>query len=659
MKYYLTTPIYYTNGAPHIGHTYTTIVCDVIRRLKRLQDYDVVMTTGADEHGVNVERSAQRAGKSPADFSTTMAEEFKMHWEELRLQPDEFVRTSEHRHHRTVQWMFDRCRQNGYVYKGSYTGQYCVFDNLYVNDAKPGDPCPECGRPTETVTEENFFFKLSAFQDRLLELFEKEPLFIQPETRRNEVISFVKSGLQDLSITRTTIKWGIPVPKESPHVFYVWFDALIAYITAVGGPHFRERGYWPADLHMIGKEIVRFHAVFWPAFLMAADLPLPKRIFAHGWLLFEQDKMSKSRGNIVRPRPIAEVTGVDALRYFLLREIVFGQDGSFSYDALVQRYNSDLANGLGNLASRTLTMIQQYRKGVIPRSDGDSHIAEAVTETTARVLEAYEKFEFSRAMESIWQMISIVDKYIVERAPWMLAKSDHPDAPELLERTLYSAAEVLRILCGLLYPVVPESIAKIWHQLGFDSSLDAVRVSDLHFGHLQAGQKLNAVAPVFPRIEGKTAIARMRELEEQERARQDALLGKAAAPEGSNPVAVGSAPPQADLSLDGSISIDDFIKVDMRVGVVKSAQPVKGADKLLHLFVDIGEREPRSIVAGIAKAYQADELVGRKVVIVANLQPRKLRGIESRGMIVAASLEGGSPVLAGFLEDVPVGARLK
>ncbi len=416
MKYYLTTPIYYTNGAPHIGHTYTTIACDVIRRLKRLQGYDVVLTTGADEHGVNVERSAQRVGKTPLDFSTVMAEEFKMHWDELRLIPDEFIRTSEPRHARTVQWMFERCRSNGYVYKGAYTGQYCIFDNLYVNDAKPGDPCPTCGRPTETITEENFFFKLSAFQDRLLDLFAREPQFIQPESRRNEVISFVKSGLQDLSITRTTIKWGIPVPNESPHVFYVWFDALIAYLSAVGGPEWHERGYWPADLHMIGKEITRFHAIFWPAFLMAADLPLPKRIFAHGWLLFEQDKMSKSRGNIVRPRPIAEVAGVDALRYFLLREIVFGQDGSFSYDALIQRYNSDLANGLGNLASRTLSMIHQYRGGKIPNSDGDSHIAEAVTQTTEMVLEAYEHFEFSRALERIWQMISIVDKYIVDRA---------------------------------------------------------------------------------------------------------------------------------------------------------------------------------------------------------------------------------------------------
>jgi methionyl-tRNA synthetase len=653
MKYYLTTPIYYTNGAPHIGHAYTTIVCDVIRRMKRLEGYDVVLATGADEHGVNVERSAERAGKTPLDFSTTMAKEFQMHWDELNLPPDEFIRTSDPRHARTVQWMFERCRANGFVYKGTYTGQYCIFDNLYVNDAKPGDPCPTCGRPTETITEENFFFKLSAFQDRLLELYESDPQFIQPESRRNEVISFVKGGLQDLSITRTAIKWGIPVPGEAPHVFYVWFDALIAYLTAVGGPDWQERGYWPADLHMIGKEIVRFHAIFWPAFLWAADLPLPKRVFAHGWLLFEQDKMSKSRGNIVRPRPIAQVTGAEALRYFLLREIVFGQDGSFSYDALVQRYNSDLANGLGNLASRTLSMIHQYRGGTVPTSDGDSHIAEAVTETVESALEAYNRFEFSRALETIWQMISVIDKYIVERAPWTLAKSAKPEAPELLDRTLYSAAEVLRILCGLLYPVLPESVAKIWEQLGFDEPVGQVRVSNLHFGHLPPGQKLREVAAVFPRIEAKPAIAKMRELEEVERARQDALLGKAPAPEAApEPIA----PP---VSTDGIITIDDFIKVDLRVGVVKSAAPVKGAGKLLHMFVDIGEPEPRSIVAGIAKAYSPGQLVGRKVVIVANLQPRKLRGIESRGMIVAASLEGGSPVLAGFLEDVPVGARLK
>ncbi|MBS1877734.1 MAG: methionine--tRNA ligase [Acidobacteria bacterium] len=657
MKYYFTTPIYYTNGAPHIGHTYTTIVCDVIRRLKRLEGYEVALTSGADEHGVNVERSAERVGKTPYDFSTVMANEFRMHWEELRIQPDDFVRTSDERHARTVQWMFERCRANGYVYKGSYTGQYCVFDNLYVNEAKPGDPCPECGRPTETVTEENFFFKLSAFQERLLELYESQPDFILPETRRNEVLAFVKGGLQDLSITRTTIKWGIPVPGEAPHVFYVWFDALIAYLTGAGGPDWEQRGLWPADLHMIGKEITRFHAIFWPAFLMAAGLPLPKRIFAHGWLLFEQDKMSKSRGNIVRPRPIAEVCGIDALRYFLLREIVFGQDGSFSYDALVGRYNSDLANGLGNLASRTLSMIHQYRGGAVPDSKGDPHIADALNQTVAAALDGFNKFEFSRALETIWQMISVVDKYIVERAPWKLAKSKDEAAPELLDRTLYSAAEVLRVLCGLLAPVLPDSVAKIWSLLGFAEPVGSLRTADLTFGLLKAGQKIPEVQPVFPRIEAKPAIARMRELEEVERARQDALLGKTPAP------AAGAEAPKAEAAApaasDGTITIDDFVKVDLRVGIVKSAAAVKGADKLLHMYVDIGEPEPRSIVAGIAKAYQPETLVGRKVVIVANLQPRKLRGLDSQGMIVAASLEGGLPVLAGFLEDVPVGARLK
>jgi methionyl-tRNA synthetase len=645
MKYYLTTPIYYTNGAPHIGHTYTTIACDVVRRFRKLQGYESFMVTGADEHGVNVERSAQRVGKTPMDFSTMMADEFRMHWDELRIPGNDFVRTSEARHHRTVQWMFQRCRDNGFVYKGSYTGQYCTFDNLYVNDAKPGDPCPECGRPTETITEENFFFRLSAFQEKLLELYDREPLFIQPETRRNEVISFVKSGLQDLSITRTSIKWGIPVPGEEPHVFYVWFDALIAYLTGAGGPEWEQRGIWPADLHMIGKEIVRFHAIFWPAFLMAAGLPLPKRIFAHGWLLFEQDKMSKSRGNIVRPRPIAEVVGIEALRYFLLREIVFGQDGSFSYDALVGRYNAELANGLGNLASRTLTMIRQYRDGVIPTPSSDQNpLAVAARTAIDHAMRAFDTFEFSRGLEAVWNMLSAADKFIVEQAPWKLAKA--PESKQQLDDALYASAETLRIAVALLYPVLPESTAKIWEQLGMPVSLDQVELAKLDWGQLAPEQKIGQIGPVFPRIDAKSAIEKMRQLEEQETARQAKLLGK-------------TEPPAAIAPPSPKIEIDDFGKVDLRVGQVLSAEPVKGADKLLHMKIDIGEPEPRTIVAGIALAYKPEEMVGRKVVIVANLQPRKLRGIESNGMIVAASLEGGKPILAGFLEDVPVGARLK
>ena len=646
MKYYLTTPIYYVNYAPHIGHAYTTIVADLVKRFKKLQGFDpVVLTTGSDEHGINVERAAQKAGKEPYDYVTAVAEEFRNQWKQLGLGVDRFMRTSDAKHREVVQDLFQRCLKNGYIYKGAYTGQYCIHDNLYVNDAKPGDPCPDCGRPTETVTEENYFFKLSAFQERLLELYEREPLFIQPDIRRNEVISFVKQGLNDLSITRTSIKWGIPVPNEPEHVFYVWFDALTTYMSAVAGENL-----WPADLHLIGKEIVRFHAVYWPAFLMAAELPLPKRIFAHGWLLFQEEKMSKSRGNIVRPNPIAEVTGIDALRYFLLREVVFGQDGSFSYDALVGRYNSDLANGLGNLASRTLTMIRQYRGGTVPSSEGEPTIAAQAKDTIAAFTAAFENFEFSRGLESLWALLSAVDKFIVDRAPWTLVKKTGEEPQKRLDETLYTSAEVLRIACVLLSPVIPDSIAKIWSQLGLPGSAGDQKLASLAWGAFPTGQAIGEIAPVFPRIEAKAAIEKMRELETKETARQLALLGKSPAAETAAPLS----PPLAER-----IAIDDFVKVDLRVGKVLAAEPVKGADKLLHLKVDIGEPEPRTLVAGIASAYKPEDLIGRKVVIVANLQPRKLRGIESNGMIVAASVEGGLPVLVGFHEDIPIGARLK
>jgi len=643
MKYYLTTPIYYVNAAPHIGHTYTTIAADVIKRFKRMQGFDpVVLTTGTDEHGLKVERSAEAAGKTPQEFTKAIAEEFQRQWRDFALGIDHFVRTSDNQHHReTVQWLFERCLKNGAVYKGSYTGQYCVFDELYVNDAKPGDPCPDCGRPTETVTEENYFFKLSAFAGRLLELYEKQPDFIQPDAKRNEVISFVKQGLNDLSISRTSIKWGIPVPVEGKHVFYVWFDALTTYLSAV-----RDTGLWPADLHLIGKEIVRFHAIYWPAFLMAADLPLPKHIFAHGWLLFEHDKMSKSRGNIVRAEPIRKVMGADALRYFLLREIVFGQDGSFSYDALIGRYNSELANGLGNLASRTLTMIQQYRGGQIPAGNAEP-IQKVACETIRATAEAFYRFEFSKGLESIWSLLSAVDKFIVEQAPWKLAANQDATAQQKLDAALYACAEALRIATALLSPVLPESCAKIWEQLGMTEPLETIRLESLAWGQLRAGQKIGHIAAVFPRIDAKPAIEKMRELEAQVSAEQAVLVGKPPAP----------SPQPATTGLQ--ITIDDFSKVDLRVGQVLSAERVKGADKLLHLKVDLAEAEPRSIVAGIAEAYAPETLVGRKVVIVANLAPRKLRGLTSNGMIVAASLEGGKPVLAGFLEDVPVGARLK
>src|SRR6266403_1607087 len=496
MKYYITTPLYYVNAAPHIGHTYTTIAADTIARFKRMQGYEAVLFTGTDEHGQKVERSAQAAGMTPQDFTRVVAEQFQKQWETLGLRIDRTIRTTDPRHHKTVQWLFELCLKNGYVYKGSYTGQYCVYDELYVNDAGPGDPCPECGRPTETVTEENYFFKLSAFTERLLELYAKQPDFILPDSRRNEVLSFVKQGLNDLSITRTTIKWGIPVPVEGHHVFYVWFDALIAYMTAVRGQKAGDgTELWPADLHLIGKEIVRFHAIFWPAFLWASNLPLPKRIYAHGWLLFEQDKMSKSRGNIVRAAPIRQVMGADALRYFLMREIVFGQDGSFSYDALIGRYNAELANGLGNLASRTLTMIHQYRGGVVPASHGDELIETTALEAIKSAVTLFDEFEFSRGLEAIWGLLSAVDRFIVQQAPWKLAKD--PAARDVLDATLYTSAEALRIATALLAPVLPESTAKIWSQLGMTEPLESVRLDALTWGQLQGGQRIGEVPAVF------------------------------------------------------------------------------------------------------------------------------------------------------------------
>lgn len=653
-KFYLTTPIYYVNAAPHIGHTYTTIAADLIKRYKTMCGYDVVLTTGTDEHGQKIERAAKHVGKTPQAFTDLISAEFRQQWETLGLSIDRFRRTSGPQHHAVVQELYRRCKANGYIYKGSYTGQYCVFDELYVNEAKPGDPCPDCGRPTETVTEENLYFKLSAFTEPLLKLYQEQPDFIQPETRRNEVIAFVSQGLKDLSISRTTIQWGIPVPDEEKHVFYVWFDALTTYLSAVSGDGLGSdtvngEALWPADLHLIGKEIVRFHAIYWPAFLWAGGLPIPKRVFAHGWLLFENDKMSKSRGNIVRATPIRDVMGVDALRYFLLREIHFGQDGSFSFDALVGRFNSDLANGLGNLASRTLSMIRQYRGGAVPASAGDAAIADVANAAIAQTRAAFDEFAFSKGLDAVWGLIAAADKFIVERAPWKLVKD--PAAAAQLDETLYTAAEVVRIVAVLLAPVMPDSAAKIWAQLGCTEALEKQRIDQLAWGQLKGGQTVGEPATVFPRVEAGPAVEQMRALEEKETARQKALLGQKdeapAAPAGKRPEAM---PP---------IGIDDFVKVDLRVGEVKTAERVKGADKLLHLSVDIGEDTPRSIVAGIALAYEPEKLIGRKVVIVANLEPRKLRGILSQGMIVAASLEGGSPVLTGFLEDVPVGARLK
>jgi methionyl-tRNA synthetase len=644
-KYYLTTPIYYVNAAPHIGHAYTTIAAEAIARFKRMQGFEVVLTTGTDEHGTKVERSARAQGKSPEEFVELISNEFRETWQKLDLQMDRFQRTTNANHAKIVNQLFEACQKNGYIYKGTYTGLYSVVSEAFVNDAKPGDIDPETGKPYEEITEENYFFKLSAFTERLLEFYDQNPRFMLPEIRRNEILAFVKQGLADLSITRTSIKWGVPVESDPAHVFYVWFDALATYVSAVDGENL-----WPADLHLIGKEILRFHTVFWPAFLMAAGWELPKQVFAHGWLLFEESKMSKSRGNIVRPMPIADTMGVDAMRYFLLREIVFGQDGNFSFDALVGRYNSDLANGLGNLASRSLSMLSQYRAGAVPASFTYAELSADIAATHKDVSAHYEAFEFSKALERIWTLISKIDRLIVTVAPWKLAKDQSAEAQQNLDRILYTALESLRIISGLVSPVLPHSAQRIWEQLGFEDKVATHALEEFQWGAASLPAKIGEIVAVFPRLEPQATIQRMQELEESEKVRQATLLGQ-------TPKAAEPAVPLAPLA--PTITIDDFSKVDLRVGEVKSAEKVKGAEKLLHLKIDIGEAEPRTIVAGIALVYQPEQLIGRKVVIVANLEPRKLKGITSQGMIVAASLEGGAPVLASFLESVPPGARLK
>jgi methionyl-tRNA synthetase len=697
-KFYITTPIYYVNARPHIGHAYTTLACDTIARRQRMMGFDTHFLTGTDEHGQKIQRAAEAAGKPPQQLTDEVSAEFRALWDRMGITYDDYIRTTSDRHKRGVHELWRRIKENGYIYKGSYTGQYCVFDELYVDAIGPGDPCPECGRPTETVKEENYFFKLSAFAEPLLELYAKNPDFIGPETRRNEVIAFVRSGLRDQSISRSTFSWGIPVPDDPKHVIYVWFEALSNYITALGygqADDSQYKKYWPADLQMIGKEIVRFHCVYWPAFLMAARLPLPKSIVAHGWLLFEESKMSKSRGNIVRTETILDVLGADALRYFLLREVVFGQDGSFSFDALVQRYNSDLANGLGNLASRTLAMITRYFKGEVPypshaaaHKPADDAIAKLAEKTIADFHALFEQYQFSRALETAWQLVAAVDKYIVENEPWSLAEKQDESSRARLATVLYTSAEALRIVTVLAHPVMPDATAKIWTQLGL-GEIPKFPLADLHWGQLHLGTKLGKVEPVFPRAD-KSAIERMKKMEDQERtpaagggpavaappaadAQTKENLGRRASSPGHSEPGPGSqtpapptqqtppsasATPSATPAADNKITIDDFAKIELRVAQIKVAEKVKGADKLLRLEVDLGT-ETRQIVAGIAEAYAPETLIGRKVVIVANLAPRKLRGLESNGMIVAASLEGGRPVLAAFLEDVPLGARLK
>jgi methionyl-tRNA synthetase len=735
-RFYLTTPIYYVNARPHLGHAYSTIVCDAIARRKRALGIETWFLTGTDEHGQKIERSAALAGRTPEEFATAVSGEFRALWDRLGLSYDDFIRTTEERHKQGVQHLFATLRDRGFIYKGSYTGQYCVSDEAYV-DGPPGTPCPDCGRITETVSEENYFFKLSAFERKLLEFYEASPGFMGPESTRREVISFVRGGLKDLSVSRTSFSWGISVPGDEKHVIYVWLDALANYITALGygsddpAEQARFAKFWPADLHLIGKEISRFHCVYWPAFLMAAGIEVPRSVKANGWLLFDQGKMSKSRGKIVRAETVQEVLGADALRYFLLREIPFGQDGSFSFDALVQRYNSDLANGYGNLVSRVVSMVHKYFGGIVPEAGAETQAEAALRESAVGAIAAFgpafDELNFSEALKTLWVLVAETDGYLTANAPWK-RPADRPEAEHvaLQARVLATAAEAIRIITALVYPILPESAAKVWRQLGQGEIADAAKqafLTELAWGGLRPGTKFGDPAPLFPRAE-KDAIDRMQNIEDQNsktviEAASDgaANCGFAAKSETATSVpaakteekgaivseksekqtfwdnapvdsvgvdaadeahayetvakaanapaaASASAPvaavvqPSAATQEPQKISIDDVIKVELRVAQILVAERVPKADKLLRLEVDLGY-EKRQILAGIAQHYEPEKLIGRKIVIVANLAPRKMRGLESNGMLLAASLPDGAPVLAGFLEEVPLGARLK
>src|SRR6202049_2549138 len=518
-KYYITTPIYYVNARPHLGHTYTTIAADAIARYKQMRGFDVLFLTGTDEHGQKVERSARKNDESPIDFVDRVATDTRTRGKKLGRRVHRFIRPTEPRHAHAVQHLFREIQNNGYVYKGHYEGNYCVSDEMYIDDSTPGATCPECGRVTERVKEENYFFQLSKFEKPLLNYYKQHPEFIQPEARRNEVISFVRGGLRDLSISRTTLKWGIPWQGDEKHVFYVWSDALTNYITAVGYPLRKDEfaRYWPADVHLVGKEIIRFHAVYWPAFLMAAGLDLPKKIFAHGHLLFQDEKMSKSRGNIQSAQPIVSILGVDALRYFLLREIVFGGDGGFSREALIARYNSDLANGLGNLASRTAAMIDRSFDGKIPKAaelqPQDQELAKFAQTSIAEVLEHYDKFEFSRALELVWSIVAAADKYLTIEQPWGRGTSD---ADQQRRGTiLWVTAEVLRIVTALAHPVLPDSTAKVWKLLGQSGNLASLELHQVRWGQLLSGVALGEFQALFPRVEKAEATERIEAMENQ------------------------------------------------------------------------------------------------------------------------------------------------
>jgi methionyl-tRNA synthetase len=681
--FYITTPVYYTNAKPHIGHAYTTIVADSITRFKRQRGIDSFFLTGTDEHGINVERAAAARGIPIKEHVDQIVQEFKSAFAPLGIEYDRWIRTTDPAHEEAMQKLWRILDERGYIYKGHYSGWFCGNCNEFKDvDADAENPvCPVHERPLDRVEEESYFFKLSEFQQPLLDLYDSHPDFVRPESRRNEVRSFVSGGLKDLSISRVSVKWGIPVPGDPKHTIYVWLDALCNYITALGWGNNVYDGfdkYWPA-LHLVGKDILRFHTVYWPAFLMAAGIELPRGVFVHGMLLMGGRKMSKTIGNVVRVNELLPYFTPDMIRYFILREVVFGLDGYFSYEALIDRINSDLADGLGNLASRTLTMVRSYFEGVAPRpaldeSEDTIDVKGRIEEAKARFDEEFDAFSFSRALEAAWAGIARVDKFITDNQPWKLAKD--PSARAKLEGVLATAYEGLRHLVLLVAPALPESTREIWAQMGLSGEPLRINPREARWGEPIDVSRIDRISPVFPKLNKEKIMGEIENKSAQseaattkadsasvEQASEQAALPDVAkhattkTEEVASPVGAtqAAAPPTSE-----TITIDDFVKVELRAATVLGAERVPKADKLLRLQVDLGEDKPRQILAGIAEHYAPEEIIGRKIIVVSNLAPRKLRGLESNGMLLAASVgEDGRPVLATFTEDVPNGARLK